>query len=514
MPSDSNDTVRTLFKGGGVLFLGLFVELGISFLAKLVIARVLGRVDYGVVSLGITTAVITSTIVLLGLDIGLGRYLPRFDDDERRRGALVSAFQVALPLSVLAGAAVAVGAPTIAREVFHDPATTPILRVFALAIPLAALMKLSVGAVQGLKQSLPKVYIRNLALPLVRFGGVLVMLSLGFRSLGIAWAYVAAYAAAAAVGVFFLLRRTPLFDRSVRPTLMRRDLLAFSAPLVVSTTMTLVFSDIDTFMLGFFSTSGDVGVYNTVYPIAQLLTVSVASFGFIFMPVVSELHEKGESGDTRRLYRVVTKWILFGTLPLFALFALFPARAIRVTFGPEYVVGDLALAVLSIAFFTHSVAGPNSNALTSFGHTRLIMYDNTFVAATNVALNLVLIPRYSFLGAAVATAVSYVLLNLLYSAQLYRVSGIHPFSESITRPGLLAVVLVGAHYALVRTALPDSGGIDPLFWLSYLGFLVAYALVLLRTAIEEEEVMLLLSFEERFGVDLAPLKRAVARLMD
>ncbi|PSQ25705.1 flippase, partial [Halobacteriales archaeon QS_8_65_32] len=53
--TDASDSIRTLAKGGSVLFAGIVLELGISFLATLIIARVLGRVGFGAVSLGRTT---------------------------------------------------------------------------------------------------------------------------------------------------------------------------------------------------------------------------------------------------------------------------------------------------------------------------------------------------------------------------------------------------------------------------------------------------------------------------
>ncbi|WP_254536876.1 flippase [Halomarina litorea] len=509
--SDPRDSLRTLFKGGSVLFLGLLLELAISFVAKLVIARVLGRVDYGAVSLGITLTAFVSTLVVLGLHTGIGRFLPRYEDPGRRKGVLLSAFELAIPLSVLVGGAIALLAPWLAGAVFDDSSIAPVLRVFGLAIPLAAVMKLAVGGVQGLQSSLPKVFIRNVSLPLTRFAGVVVAILLGFRSTGVAWAYAASYAAAAGVGLYFLWRDTPLFDRAVEAVPMRRELLSFSAPLVVSTTMTLVFSDIDMFMLGIYASTGDVGVYNTVYPLAQLLTVAMSAFGFIFMPVVSELQTAGEEDALGRLYQVVTKWIFLATFPLFVLMVLFPEATIALTFGPEYLPGTTALVVLSVAFFTHAIAGPNADALTSLGRTRLIMYDNALVAAVNVVLNVALIPQYTFLGAAVATAVSYVLLNALYAAQLYRFAGFHPVTGTLARIAALSGFLAVALYLAVTSAFAD-----PVVQLAVAGsvFAVCYAVVALRFGVEEEEVMLLLSFEERFGVDLGPLRAIATRLMD
>jgi O-antigen/teichoic acid export membrane protein len=507
---DTDDALRTVFTGGSVVFLGLFVELGVSFLAKLIIARVLGPVDYGVVALGVTTMVIVSTVVLLGLNTGIGRSLPRYDDPEHRRGVLVSSFQIAVPLAIVAGLSVYVAAPTIATEGFGDPSVTPVLRIFGLIIPLSAVVKLAVGSTQGLQQALPKVYIRNLVLPVTRFAAVLVVIGLGFGATGVAWAYAIAYAVAAVVGIYVLFRRTSLFSWGIDTVPMHRSLLTFSAPLVISSTMTLVLSDIDTFMLGYFSSTGAVGVYNTVYPLAHLLIVAMSSFGFIFMPVVSELHENGETMAVKRIYQIATKWIFLVTFPIFAVMALFPTQTIRLTFGPEYVEGSLTLVVLAVAFFTHSVAGPNTNALTSIGRTRTIMYDNTLVAAINIVLNLVLIPQYSILGAAVATAVSYILLNLLYMIQLHRETGIQPFTTTLVRSGTIGVALVFVIYSLVTTLFEVT---LPVFLGTVITFFVLYTVSVMLFAVEQEEIMLVLSFEERFGVDLGPLKAIAKRLM-
>ena len=54
MKESRRETVRGLFRGGSIVFIGLVVELGISFFAKMLMARVLGRADYGVATLGIT----------------------------------------------------------------------------------------------------------------------------------------------------------------------------------------------------------------------------------------------------------------------------------------------------------------------------------------------------------------------------------------------------------------------------------------------------------------------------
>lgn len=98
-----NSIIRRLFKSGLLLFAGPVLELAISFAAKILIARLLGRPAYGVAIIGITTLSFTSTILLFGMNTGVGRYLPHFDDDANRKGIMASGLQVVTGFSVGCG---------------------------------------------------------------------------------------------------------------------------------------------------------------------------------------------------------------------------------------------------------------------------------------------------------------------------------------------------------------------------------------------------------------------------
>jgi O-antigen/teichoic acid export membrane protein len=373
-------------------------------------------------------------------------------------------------------------------------------------------MKMSIGSIQGVQESIPKVYIQHLALPACRFLGIVAVLILGGNILGIAWAYALSYAVAAFLGLYFVATRTPLFSWGLPYESSHRQLLSFSAPLIVSSAMALIFADMDMFMIGIFRNTAEVGVYNVVYPLAQLLLVALSGFKFLFMPVLSELHSQGEQNRMKRTYEVVTKWIALATFPLFIVTILFPVTLISITFGVKYASGAVALAVLATGFFSHVLAGFNGATLTSIGRTRQIMYANTATAAINIILNLMLIPRYGVLGAAIATAVAYLTLNVILSYQLHKLSGIHPFSMSLVRPLAAGIGITAFCYGGVVIFVESS----PFRLLAFLiVFGSAYPITVLRLGgVEKEEVMLVLSFEERFGVDLGPFKRVAKRLMD
>jgi O-antigen/teichoic acid export membrane protein len=507
MSEDSNSTFSHLFASGGIVFVGMVLHLGLGFLARLVIARLLGPTDYGGVTVGIALLTTASALVVVGTDTGIGRYLPRYDDPSRRRGVLVSAYQVVVPLSVVVGAAVALLAGPIAEYVFHDPSLTQIIRIFGLTIPFGGFVRLTVGSVRGMKQALPRVYIQNITLPLVRFTLVAVVVLLGFGAVGVSWAYAAAYGTATALSVYYLVQHTSLLSET-EATGMHRELLTFSVPLMITATMNVLFQNIDIFVLGNSFQRETVAVYGAIFPLATLLTTLLVGFSFVFMPTISELQSNGEHKRMYRTYRVVCKWIFLMSLPIFLVFVTYPELVIKYTFGPKYAEGSLALAILAVGFFSHAVAGPSGDTLTALGHPRLVMYTNVLVTGVNLVLNLLLVPRYSLVGAAVASAIGFILMNGLYLTQLYRESGMHPFRSALFRPAIAAGAFWLVGYWLVGTLFVAT---LPVVIVQMVVFLPLYALCVLRFGgIEREELALLGTFEERTGLDLDAL-RAVAR---
>lgn len=510
MSKDSNSVFQAILTSSGILFLGLAFKLGLGFFGRLVIARFLGKVNYGSISLGMTLMMTSSVLVVMGTDNGVGRYLPRYDNPRQRRGVLLSAFQLVLPVAIVVGLVVAFFAEFIATYAFNAPGLTSALRIFGMTIPLAAFVRLTIGSIRGSQEALPRVYIENIALPVTRFVLIAVAVAIGFEAVGVAGAYAGAYGLATILSLSYLYRNTSLFDRGKAMT-MHRELLGFSLPLMVSSAMNIILINLDMFMLGFLKSPGDVGIYNAAYPLANLLTILLTAFNFVFMPVISELHSKDKHDEIARTYQVVSKWIFITTLPIFLVLAFYPRFVIKMTFGPEYIAGGFALSILSFGFLTHTVVGPTGNTLMALGRSRLIMYDNILIAAVNTILNVVLIPRYSYVGAAIATTAGYVFMNGVYIVQLRREIGAHPFRTAIFRPGIAAVGIWVGYYLIGQAFLSTT---SVALVTSLVLFCPLYVVVIIRFGgIEREEIELLGRFESRLGIDFDPLRDVAKRFV-
>jgi O-antigen/teichoic acid export membrane protein len=493
--SDDRGLVAKLAEGGAVLFVGSMFQAALTFLTRAYLARSLGDRLYGVITTGISAVVLVSTLSLLGVHRGVGRYAPRLDDHGVRDLVLSGAVVVVPTLIVLMLIAV-IGSNPIATVVFGSPSLAPVVVVFALGLPFAATAEFAVGVAQGRTKSMPKLVVQNLVRPVVMGVGVVTAVELGSGIVGVSAGYAVGYVAAGIVGAYYIVHLTP--SRSGPIEWRHRELLVFSLPLIAVTAIRIFFLDLDVLMLSVLAGQRDVGVYGGVFPLVKMFGIFLASFSFIAMPVFSKLHETDELNRMQSLYRTVAKWTFLCTLPLVLVLVTFPRPVIGLTFGPEYRSGAGALRVLAAAYFVNAAVGPNANAVVSIGDTRTLARDNLIAATVNVVLNVLLIPPFQFEGAAVATAVAYVLRNGLVSTHLYRETGIHPVSRSAVLSGVSGLLL-GGLVSLVAKSL--FGGRLALL-VAILLFGLAYPPLIVYTGgVGEEEYYLLEHLETRLGID-------------
>ena len=105
-------------------------------------------------------------------------------------------------------------------------------------------------------------------------------------------------------------------------------------------------------------------------------------------------------------------------------------------------------------------------------------------------------------GAALATTISYVLINIMLSEKLYRHSGMHPFSSAYLKP-LAGAASSGLLIYAVAKSLPLTFWMLPAY---FLVFLTSYAGSLLVTkSIEEEDLFILERVLNRMGVRPGPV---------
>ena len=434
-----NERVENAFQrfaqGTVLIFVGDMLGAGSSFVVRLGAARYLGPNDYGIIVLGITVVEVISIVALLGLPEGVARNLARIDDDELYLPLLSSVLLAGILASVL----VLFSDQIVA--IFGEPEFHPVLLIFAAALPFVVATQLLVGIFRGLEKSTWRVVVQNVLYQTGTAVAVGIGIGLGASTTGISYSWFIAPFVATLVGTLFLYGWTPIFD--FRQFTQRIDgmrsvaLLSFSLPLMVSRGLWSLMQQSDNFLLGFFKSSSAVGLYDAAFTVPSVLLVVHTAIGFLFLPIFSELAAAGNTDDMDEFYKLVTKWMVVVSLPIYCVLLAFPHTVLSLTFGTEYQSSADLLLLISTGFFIHIVFGINEHGLIAIGRTGTILRGNVICLSLNLLLNVLLIPSIGILGAALASVSAYTLINIYWTSRLFSFSGVFPISKATAKILLL-----------------------------------------------------------------------------
>lgn len=198
-----------------------------------------------------------------------------------------------------------------------------------------------------------------------------------------------------------------------------KKILIMAAPLAFSVIFNLIYFKVDTLFLSLMKPESDVGVYGAAYKVLEALITFAAIFAGLLLPIMSKYFDEDKK-KFAKIYRTGFDVLILFVVPL-VIGTLFLAGPIMRFFGgSDFVDSGVVLQLLIFAtgaiFFSHMFG----NAAVASNHQKKTMWVYIFTAILAVVLNLLLIPKYSYFGAAISTVASEVLVALLTALIIWK----------------------------------------------------------------------------------------------
>ena len=180
----------------------------------------------------------------------------------------------------------------------------------------------------------------------------------------------------------------------------------YSIPLFFISIGFLIATEVDTLMLGLLSTDAEVGTYAVAKQIIIKLPHISLAMAMGTMPVFAKLNEGNKEKLKKLFYKLLrTNALIFAII---ALGILFLSRFfVPLIFGVEYNSSVLPLQILTIYLVGFSFSIFLSTFLDYQGLAKKRAVNLSVSMVLNIVLNLILIPDYGAVGAAIATSISY-----------------------------------------------------------------------------------------------------------
>jgi O-antigen/teichoic acid export membrane protein len=210
----------------------------------------------------------------------------------------------------------------------------------------------------------------------------------------------------------------------------------FGLPLVPSAVALWFTNFADRFFLIKLADPHEVGLYSIGVRIASAILLLLTAFRLAWPAFAYSIEDDREA---QRTYSFVLTYVVFVTCWLALGLGVLAPWIVRVITTPSFYPSENVVALLSFAaaaFGAYVVVQIGTGRARRTGTNWLV---TGIGAAVNLALNVVLIPPFGRVGAAIATLVAYVLLFLLMA---WRANRVFPVSYQWRRVATLAVAAV------------------------------------------------------------------------
>lgn len=412
----------------------------LALLSGVILARLLGPEGYGQYGFAMAVAGLLSVPIELGLPQYLTRmcavYTQRHEYSLLKGLVNQSGLVVALlglAISILSALLV----PFSEGLLVERGISAQVVYLGLTLVPILGLTAVRAGALRGLGRvilaSLPDEVVRPIAFLLAVGIGVLVLGRVGFSAEAAIVAQIAASALAFIVGIWFLSASLPKGYRRLAVEKRRRLWLSESTPFLLLAGAGVLFTHIDTLMLGVFGSSADVGVYKVAAQGSNLLVIGLAVVDRVVAPHIAAEYEAGNLRAVERVLISGSRVASGLALPVAAVLILFGESLLPSLFGSSFDTGYIPLVVLTVARLIDVSFGSVHTALNMTGHALDSARGLLLAVSINFALDLILVPSYGAVGAAIATLVSLIVWDVLLYRVLRLRTGLHSWLLNLPR---------------------------------------------------------------------------------
>jgi O-antigen/teichoic acid export membrane protein len=432
--------LATVARGGLANLVGAAVSVFANVTMIVVVARATSTGRAGEFFALTAVFLLAQTSCRLGADMGLIYFLPRWltlGQQQLVRSGLRVAFRPAIAAAVVVGGLLAGLGPQVVRLLLGDHGnanSVALVRVLAVAIPVAVGMDLVLAATRGFGRMRPTVLVDKMGRPLLQLILISLVLLAGWQwALGLAWA--APYAAAAIVGTTMLNRigipaGPRVRRRAEQRAAVRSEFWRFTTPRAVASVAQILLQRLDILLVASLAGVRDAAIYTVAtrfVVVGQFVNQAISA---PVQPRLSALLASGNRAAARTLYRVSTTWLVLLTWPIFGMcIALAPTYL--AIFGPTYRRGTTTVVLLGIAMLLSCACGPVDSVLIMAGKTRWNLGTTLLALALNIGLDVALIPRFGIVGAALGWFAAIGATNLVPLALAWLRLGLHPFGRSL-----------------------------------------------------------------------------------
>jgi O-antigen/teichoic acid export membrane protein len=422
-------------KMAGNVFLVRVGSAVLALVSQVLLARWMGRFEFGIYIYVWTWVLMIGALADLGLSSAARRFIPEYIEHkafDRLRGFLSGSRWLASAIATAFGALGALGV-FMARPWLDTYEVIPLYLACA-TLPIYGLVQVQAGIAQSYNWpnlALMPFYVWRQLLLTVLMGAAWVF---GLQTDAVTAMLIAlATAWIVTIGQLFVLNRHLRAKVEAGPKAHEpRTWLSTSFPMFMVEAFYTILTYVDILVLEHMRSPDEVAVY---YAAARILAIVAFVYFAIAGATTHRFTEYHVSGNRERLaqfFAETIRWTFWPSLAACVLILAFGYPLLEL-FGPNFGSGYPVMFILACGMLARAAIGPAERLLSMLGERKPCAVVYAVAFAVNLTLCVILIPHFGIAGAAIATATAVVSESLMLFVVARRRLGLHVFILGKTR---------------------------------------------------------------------------------
>ena len=401
------DEIKKLLKHSSVYGLGNVLNKAVGFLLIPFYTHYLTTADYGTLELLDLSIALVGLLLNMWMNVSLVRHYYDYDDSKNRHEVVGTAL---IATSVVAAVVSVVGiiwARGISTLILKSPAFYNFVWVISCNLFFTCVNSVSFSYLRARQRSTFIVIANSLSLVVTLGLNIYFLAVLKTGVLGVLYSSLIGNVLVTTVLTFLTVKDVGFhFDAH-----KLKVLALFGLPLILSSFSAFELNFADRFFLQHYSNVSTVGIYALGYKFGFMLSfLIIQPFIMIWGSRMYEVAKRSDAGNV--LSRLFAYFSLILTVAALVL-SLMIREVVSVLAAPQFHDAYKVVPVVALAYLFYGVAYFFQTGIYVKKKTGWLGLIGVLCSCSNIALNFILIPRYGVMGAAWATALSFLLMSTL-----------------------------------------------------------------------------------------------------
>jgi len=219
-----------------------------------------------------------------------------------------------------------------------------------------------------------------------------------------------------------------------------KEIVKKSIPFGLAFVFSSIYFYIDSVMLSIMRNDVEVAVYSAAYNIALAILFIPTVYMNALYPVMSRYFTTSKE-NLIFIYKKSFKYLYLIGLPISVGMYVLANKIIIFFYGKEYFGSIIALQIISWFLFIKFLNFLTGFLLSSIDQQNKRMISQGSTAVFNIVLNLILIPKFGYVGAAIATFITEIFLFVFYYLYISRYLYAYNFMPILIKPVIASAVM-------------------------------------------------------------------------